>query len=43
MNAGGVFAGHDYDAGMPGVVRAVQEAFPNGFKRAAGSIWYVKL
>lgn len=35
---GGLFCGHDYDGGRPGVVRAVREAFPKHHV-AAGSIW----
>jgi hypothetical protein len=36
---GGTIAGHDYDAHWPGVMRAVDEAYP-GRLRGAGSIWY---
>lgn len=35
---GGLLCGHDYDAGRPGVVRAVNELIPNK-KRGPGSIW----
>jgi predicted O-methyltransferase YrrM len=39
---GGLIAGHDYDAHWPGVMRAVDEAYP-GRLRGAGSIWYVRI
>jgi predicted O-methyltransferase YrrM len=39
---GGLIAGHDYDAHGPGVMRAVDEAYP-GRLRGAGSIWYVRV
>jgi predicted O-methyltransferase YrrM len=39
---GGTIAGHDYDAHWPGVMRAVDEAYP-GRLRGAGSIWYVRI
>jgi predicted O-methyltransferase YrrM len=39
---GGTIAGHDYDAHWPGVMRAVDEAYP-GRLRGAGSIWYVRV
>jgi predicted O-methyltransferase YrrM len=39
---GGLIAGHDYDAHWPGVMRAVDEAYP-GRLRGAGSIWYVRV
>jgi predicted O-methyltransferase YrrM len=39
---GGLIAGHDYDAHWPGVMRAVDEAYP-GRQRGAGSIWYVRV
>lgn len=36
---GGLFSGHDYFPGCPGVMQAVNELIPNA-KRGAGSIWY---
>lgn len=39
VRAGGVIAGHDYQSGWPGVVKAVNELLP-GAKRGAGTIWY---
>jgi predicted O-methyltransferase YrrM len=37
---GGLLCGHDYDAGRPGVVKAVRELVPNVQMAEAGSIWY---
>ena len=34
-----LICGHDYDQGWPGVVQAVNEAFPDGKIKRIGSIW----
>lgn len=36
---GGLLCGHDYDAGRPGVVRAVRELIPNHTAVRVGSLW----
>lgn len=36
---GGLLCGHDYDAGRPGVVKAVRELIPRTRMAGAGSIW----
>lgn len=36
---GGLLCGHDFDGGLPGLIRAVREQFPNARKVGAGSIW----
>lgn len=40
LKPGGLFCGHDFDAGRPGVVRAVRELIRNPKMAGAGSIWY---
>lgn len=42
VNRGGILAGHDYVARFPGVVQAVDEAFPRGVD-VQGSLWAVCL
>lgn len=41
LSPGGTMAGHDYDGGRPGVVKAVKELLPNAKPAGAGSIWYM--
>lgn len=41
LRPGGLLCGHDYDAGRPGVVKAVRELIPER-GRAAGSIWVAR-
>lgn len=36
---GGLLAGHDYNGSFPGVIKAVDEAFPGGSKRIRGNCW----
>lgn len=38
VSKGGVISGHDYSAGWPGVVKAVDERFPN--RKTVDAIWY---
>jgi hypothetical protein len=40
--SGGMLAGHDFNSGHPGVVRAVTELFPGRWERGAGPIWLVR-
>lgn len=42
LKDGGVMAGHDYDPGWPGVIRAVQELAPN-HRVVAGAIWTTEM
>ncbi len=43
LKVGGVMAGHDYDAGHPGVRRALDERFPGAFKVLdRSSIWFLQ-
>jgi predicted O-methyltransferase YrrM len=43
MREGGVFAGHDYDSGYPGVVQAVRELIaPVPMQVGGSSLWYLK-
>jgi predicted O-methyltransferase YrrM len=39
LQPGGVFCGHDFDGGRPGVVKAARECVPNLRMANAGSIW----
>ena len=39
LRPGGLLAGHDYEPGGPGVIRAVNELVP-GFSQGPGSIWF---
>ncbi len=41
VKVGGIFCGDDYVAGWPGVVQAVDEAFPI-INRVGGQQWWVK-
>jgi SAM-dependent methyltransferase len=36
----GLLSGHDFDAGRPGVVKAVRELVPDAKMAGVGSIWY---
>lgn len=36
---GGLLAGHDYNGSFPGVIQAVDEAFPGNSKRIRGNCW----
>lgn len=44
IRPGGVLAGHDYDGrGIPGVKRAVDEAFGHRARRGPETLWYVEV
>jgi hypothetical protein len=40
LKPGGILCGHDFSPKFPGVISAVEEAFPGTFMRHPGSCWY---
>jgi len=42
INAGGIIAGHDYNSGHRGVIKAVDEIFGKGRIQIMRSSWLVK-
>jgi hypothetical protein len=43
LKVGGIICGDDYINGWPGVVKAVNECFPNGVNKIGKQQWWIRL